>query len=471
MSHPGGTRSKQHGAVLFGLAGGMLVVAAGLTGGYYVLGTKSEAQAASTPSASRLPSAAGEPAAKAQAAPATGMPALDAFLGKSVSVKVAGQTVSVPWTELGVEVDPDEAGRSPVRSEADLTTLGGKGSLPVRLDRDKAVARLLQLKATYDRAPIAAYLDLEAKTIQDDTPGKGLDVWGSLPRIEAAARQGAPAIELVDVAVPATVTKANLGIDDISNVLGHYETKFPVTDRDRNFNLKLAASKVNGYVMKPGEEWSFNATVGERSQKMGYKIAHVITAGEMVDGLAGGTCQISTTLFGAAFFGGLEIVKTTNHSRPSAYTPLGFDATVVWPDTDLKLKNPYDFPVALRYVVANGEAKVEILGRKRPYDKIVFERHVLETTPFSTEERLDEEVAADQTSVDQAGFDGYKLERFRRFYKDGKVVKSNKWTVTYKPVTEYIRRGTNTAPDAKPASTKEVHSLKVPDSDSFAMGQ
>lgn len=463
MTQPTGTRSKQHGAVLFGLAGGMLVVAAGMIGGYYVLGTKSEARAATTESA---PPTAAEPVATKPAVVATG--ALGAFLGSSVSVKIAGRDVPVTWAELGVEVDPDEAS---VGSESDVAARAAKGTLPVRLDREKAVAKLLELKASYDRAPINAYLDLEARKIQDDAPGQGLDVWGSLPRIEGAARQAAKAIELIDVAVPATVTKANLGIDDISTVLGHFETKFPVTDRDRNFNLKLAASKVNGYVMKPGEEWSFNGTVGERSQKMGYKIAHVITAGEMVDGLAGGTCQISTTLFGAAFFAGLDIVDTRNHSRPSAYTPLGFDATVVWPDTDLKLKNPYEFPIVLRYVVANGEAKVEVLGKKRPFDKIVFERHVLETTPFASEERLDEEVKLDETSLDQAGFDGYKLERFRRFYKDGKVVKTNKWTVTYKPVTEYIRRGTNPSPDAKPATTKEPHGPKPPSSDSFAMSQ
>jgi hypothetical protein len=204
---------------------------------------------------------------------------------------------------------------------------------------------------------------------------------------------------------------------------------------------------------------------------MGYKIAHVITAGEMVDGLAGGTCQISTTLFGAAFFAGLDIVKTTNHSRPSVYTPLGFDATVVWPNTDLKLKNPYDFPVALRYVVANGEAKVEVLGRERPWDKIVFERKVLGTTPFTTEERLDDEIALDTTSIDQAGFEGYKLDRFRRFYKDGQIVKSNKWTVTYKPVTEYIRRGTNPSPNAKPATAKDPHGPKPPSNDEFSMAQ
>ena len=155
----------------------------------------------------------------------------------------------------------------------------------------------------------------------------------------------------------------------------------------------------------------------------------MITAGEMVDGLAGGTCQISTTLFGASFFAGLDIVKTHNHSRPSAYTPLGFDATVVWPDTDLVLKNPYDFPVAIHYRVANGEALVEILGKKRPFDKIVFARKVLEETPYGTEERLDDDMPEGQTMLDQAGFNGYKVMRFRRFYKGKEMVREQKWTV------------------------------------------
>ncbi len=179
----------------------------------------------------------------------------------------------------------------------------------------------------------------------------------------------------------------------------------------------------------------------------------------------------STTLFGASFFAGLDIVKTTNHSRPSAYTPLGFDATVVWPDTDLKLKNPYDFPVVIHYRVANGEALVEILGKPRPYDKVVFERHVIEETPFTSEERLDDEIADGQTSLDQAGFDGYKLTRYRRMYKDGKQAKVDTWTVTYKPVTEYVRRGTNKDPDAKMPAVKEIHPLHAPDSESFAMSQ
>jgi len=431
-----GTRMRQRGTVLLGLAGGMLVVAGGMAGGYYAVGARSEAHAATTQKAPE-PSKPGQPAPDVS--------------GKAVEVKIGPTIAKMSWAELGIGKDGE-------------------------LDRDAAQKVLLGLKAKFDKSPIDAYLDLEAREIHDDAPGQGIDIYASMTRIEAAARTGAPNVELALVPMPASVTKATLGIDDISQVLGHYVTKFPVTDRDRNYNLKLAASKINGTVLLPGKEWSFNGQVGERSEKEGYKIAHVITAGEMVDGLAGGTCQISTTLFGAAFFAGLDIPKTTNHSRPSVYTPLGFDATVVWPDTDLVLKDPYEFPVAIHYRVANGEAVVEILGKKRPWDRIAFSRHIEEETPYNTEERLDEEMPDGQTMLDQAGFNGYKLKRFRRFYsgpdaKHLKMVKEQKWEVRYKPVTEYVRRGTNKDPDAKMPKEKEVHSPKIPSGDDFEMWQ
>jgi len=211
--------------------------------------------------------------------------------------------------------------------------------------------------------------------------------------------------------------------------------------------------------------------VGDRTEKEGYKIAHVISAGEMIDGLAGGTCQISTTLYGAAFFAGLDIVKQTPHSRPSTYVPMGFDATVVWPNTDLVLKNPYDFPVAIHYRVARGEAVVEILGKPRPWDEVVFERHVVDSTPFETEERLDDTLPEGYESLDQGGFNGYRLTRLRRFMKDGVEVKVEKWSVSYRPVTEYVRKGTSTEPDLKPPTPKPVHGPKPPGSSSLRIAQ
>lgn len=455
-------RQSQHGAILFGLAGTLLVAAGGLAGGYYVVSTRSEARAATRPPMNPV-EAKLENVKSPNARPASS-PALEQFLAKSVDIKTGSGTAKLTWADLGVEIDAGELARV---GNADLTALASKGSLPVHLDRAKGEKALLQLKGKYDRGALDAYLDLEERKIHDDSPGQGIDVWASLPRIEAGARQGLPAIELVSVPVPARVTKASLGIDDISNVLGVYETKFSVADKDRNFNLKLAASHINGAVLKPNEEWSFNGTVGERSQATGYKIAHVITAGEMVDGLAGGTCQISTTLFGASFFAGLDIVKTINHSRPSTYTPLAFDATVVWPNTDLVLKNPYDFPVAILYRVANGTAHVEILGKKRPWTKVEFAREVLEETAYNTEERLDEEMPEGVTMLDQAGFNGYKMKRYRRFYQGKKMVREQKWTIQYKPVTEYIRRGTNPDPATPMPKEKDIHPLKAPKPEDF----
>jgi len=459
-------RTHQRGTVLFGLAGGMLVVAAGLAGGYYVVATRGEARAATPAPAEAAPQ-------KLERTAPVGA-RLAEYVKRAVTVQTGGGTVKVPWSELGVELDADEVGRvGAVDGDAELDALAHKGSIPVRVDRAKAAKALVGLKAKYDTSPTDAYLDLEERAIHADVAGKGIDVWASLPRLEVAAREGATQVELRVVAIPARVTKQTLGIDDISHVMGHYTTRFPVTDRDRNFNLKLAASKINGAVIKPGEEWSFNKYVGERSEKEGYKIAHVITAGEMVDGLAGGTCQISTTLFGASFFAGLGIVKTTNHSRPSVYTPLGFDATVVWPNTDLVLKNPFEFPVAIHYRVANGEAVVEILGKERPWTKIVFARQILEKAEeFPQEERIDEEMPDSQDPiVEQEGFPGIKLKRFRRFFDGKKMLKEEHWTVEYKPVTQYTRRGTNKDPDAKPLPVKETHGPKVPTNDEFAMAQ
>lgn len=449
------------GSIYLGLAGVLFAASGAMVGGYVATSGDVAPAAAAT--------AEPDPLADDQLTPS-----IEAALGQTVTVTAAGQRRSLRWSELGVVLDARELGRASRRAAGaaePVAALAEHGALPIQLDRPRALEAVAHLKATIDRAAVDARLDLEARTIHDGNPGYAIDVFPALDRIEAAARSGLAEVELPVVELPATTDRTTLGIDDISHVLGTFTTRFPVGDKDRNFNLKLAASKLNGHVLQPGVEFSFNAVVGDRTEKEGYKIAHVITAGEMVDGLAGGTCQISTTLFGASFFAGLEIVKTSNHSRPSTYVPMGLDATVVYPTVDLKMKNPYDFPVVIHYRVARGEAVVEILGQKRPYDEIAFEREILEQTPFATEERLDPEMAVGTESHDQLGFDGYTLLRFRKYYRGGKLVKTDKWKLTYKPVTEYIRRGTSTALDAKLPSGKQPGGPKPPRPGSGRMTQ
>ncbi len=453
-------RRTQRGSIYLGVAGGLFLVSGALAGGYFVLSGDARADRGPVP----VVAPAG---AKSDVPDLTSL--VETSLNDEVSVVIAGTTVPMRWTDLGVQLDPDELEHAARKAASDepLVSLRDVGALPVTVDRAAAVTALTELKGRFDRAAQDARLDLELREVKPDVPGFGIDVYASLARIEAAARSGAAELELAGVALPARVSIDTLGIQDISQVMGHYETKFAVADKDRNFNLKLAASKLNGHVIAAGETFSFNTVVGERTEKEGYKIAHVIQAGEMVDGLAGGTCQISTTLFGAAFFAALDIEDMHNHSRPSAYTPLAFDATVVWPNADLVLKNPYDFPVAIHYVVASGVAKVEILGKGRPYTKVEFEREILEQSPYETVEREDPELPLDQTLIDQEGFEGYVAIRYRKIYQGRKLVRKDKWRVTYKPVVEYIRRGTNPDPLAVlPEQPKHKGPMKPTDKNS-----
>ncbi len=122
-------------------------------------------------------------------------------------------------------------------------------------------------------------------------------------------------------------------------MLGSFTTKYDGTNTARTTNLKLAASKINETILSPGEEFSYNAIVGERTIAAGYKEAKVYSNGQVVDGLGGGICQISTTLFNAALYANLEITEIHNHQFVPSYVGAGRDATVVYGSKDFKFKN------------------------------------------------------------------------------------------------------------------------------------
>lgn len=326
--------------------------------------------------------------------------------------------------------------------------------------RDSIANALVGLKEQLDRGPVNAHMDLEARKVLPHVDGFAVDTFGSISAIEVALRNGANEVELEGVVVPAPITIKELGVEDISAVIGEYTTKFSVGERVRSDNLKLLASMINGMVLQPGEDFSFNGTTGMRRLEDGFKIAHVISEGQFVDGMAGGSCQISSTLHGAAFYSGLDIRSVTPHSRPSTYVTLGLDATVVAGRVDLKLRNPYDFPIVIHYRVARGESNVEILGKEKPFDEIEFERTIDKRIDFQTVTREDSNMGMGNMVVEQPGYPGYKLTKIRRTYKDGKVIKTDKWKLAYQPVVEYARLGINPNPNLPAPKASRLHGPK-----------
>ncbi|MEO6954427.1 MAG: VanW family protein [Polyangia bacterium] len=295
---------------------------------------------------------------------------------------------------------------------------------------DHVVARefFVDLKDDVDRAAVDAHLDLDHHRVASEQPGCLLKVYDALVAVDylAQAGLGGPTtLSLGTSSVPARVTADKLAQIDISTVLGTWETRYSAVgpDTDRTYNLKVGADHLNGHILMPGELFSFNEVVGDRTEKEGYRVAPVISAGELVDGLAGGMCQIASTLHAAAFFGGLEIVSSTPHSRPSAYITMGLDSTVVYPTTDLKLRNTYDFPLVMHYTVNQGTVKVELLGKARP-NAVVFEREIRAETGFGRETRRDSSAPVGQQLLLQEGYPGYALVRRRFVFPAGQVPKT-----------------------------------------------
>lgn len=412
---------------------------------------------------------------------ALGTVGVGVYLTKSNSAEAAKGPAAAGVARPAPASDPAEPTQAvqpvPVKSDA-------KGSLVINFgDRSETIARsalgedrksieaaLVPIKARMDRGPANAYLDLEARKVHEAQDGFAMDLFAAVSAVQLALRTGASEVTLEGVPVPAEVTIADLGVSDISAVIGSFQTKFSVAEKTRNANLKLLASKINGHVLQPGQVFSFNELTGDRLLEDGFKMAHVISQGQMVDGMAGGSCQISTTLHGAAFFSGLEILKVTPHSRPSTYVTLGLDATVVASRVDLQLRNPYDFPVVIHYKVARGVSEVEILGKEKPFDEVEFERNIDQRIDFETVTREDPEMGMGHMVVEQDGYPGYKVSKTRRIYKDGKVIKTDKWKVRYQPVIEYARLGINPNPNLPAPKKRKGHGPK-PASGRFSMRQ
>lgn len=158
------------------------------------------------------------------------------------------------------------------------------------------------------------------------------------------------------------VTTNMIGTEAFPDLLSTYSTRYSTRDSDRTTNLQLAASKINGTVLMPGETFSYNQVVGARTIAAGYKEASIYVEGEVVDGLGGGICQITSTLYNAVLYANLEIVERSNHQFVPSYVTASRDATVVYGSIDFKFKNNRDYPIKLVCSVFNGIASFEIYG-------------------------------------------------------------------------------------------------------------
>ncbi len=317
--------------------------------------------------------------------------------------------------------------------------------LAFRFDAGRASARLAAFAGRLHREPVDARLDLAAHQRVSDVPGQELDVAASLVQIAEGERADGAVFEVLTKPIAPRVTSDMLLALDVSQVLSSYETDFTHHAGPRAINIATAARYLNGTVIAPGETFSFNKTVGPRTLERGFTNAPQIVADELEDGVGGGVCQVASTLHAAAVFGGFEVLQRRSHSRPSGYTPLGLDATVVDGELDLKLKNPYDAGLIVHaFLPTPTTLRIEFLGRDAP-GKVEHFAEVKEKHEFMRRVVVEPGFEPNQSVRHQKGIWGFDVvSTVRTTYPNGRrsfrVYKS-----TYNPVPEvyWVGRGTD----------------------------
>ena len=167
------------------------------------------------------------------------------------------------------------------------------------------------------------------------------------------------------------VTTNMIGSEAFPDLLSEFSTKYASSNKNRTTNLILAANKINGTVLMPNEVFSYNKIVGERTIEAGYKEAPIYVNGKVEDGLGGGICQITSTLYNAVLFANLEIIERSNHQFIPSYVNASRDATVVYGSIDFKFKNNRNYPIKIICSVSNGIANFKIFGIKTENDYYV----------------------------------------------------------------------------------------------------
>lgn len=196
--------------------------------------------------------------------------------------------------------------------------------------------------------------------------------------------------------------------------------------KNRTSNVKLACEKISGTILKPGEEFSFNQVVGKRTYEAGFKDAAIYQSGEIVDGVGGGICQVSSTLYMGAVYADLEITSRRNHRYTVTYTKLGQDATVAYDSgVDFKFKNDRDTAIKIVIVQESDYVKCEIYGTYAEGEEskvTTMESKTIATTGFSTVYVVDQSVPVNTQKLKNNGYTGYSVETYRVVTIDGKEV-------------------------------------------------
>lgn len=360
---------------------------------------------------------------------------------------------------------------------ASFLVLPSGGTTKLAIGGDAATKYFAGVAKALDREPRNARFTLTSSgkiRVVASADGRALDVKATEAQLLAGALS--PTARTGDLVVatdtPKITTEKAKGMG-IVGVVGSYTTTYG-GDPNRLSNVQLVSQLLDDHLIAPGQVFSFNQTTGERNADRGFLEAPVIINGELQTGIGGGVCQVSTTVFNAAFEAGLSIEERTNHALYISHYPTGRDATVNYPDLDLEFRNDTGHWLWLRTFVGAGSLTVNLYGT--PVDRRVeIEPAPLEVTGPPDVKRVDDpDLYVGESFVEDPGEPSRRTSVRRIVYgPDGKVMYDTTWYSRYESEPKIVHVGTKQRPveTAPPAAEEEQPSTTNPDADQPQGGQ
>ena len=341
----------------------------------------------------------------------------------------------------GIEAKKDELKNTIIESIKDITKIYDIINIPTKEVTPNKID-LQKIRDEIYKEPKDAYVSKNPTTVH--THVNGIDFKISMEEAEKIIAENKDEYVIpLKITVPEK-TLEDLGKEAFPDKLASYTTRYDPSNKNRGNNLTISAEKIDGTIIMPGETFSYNQTVGERTIAAGYKEAGAYAGGKVVQDVGGGICQTSSTLYNAALLANLEIVDRSNHQFLTSYVSAGRDATVSWGAIDFQFKNTRSYPIKIEASAKNGVCEMNIYGIKEETEyEVVIQSVVLSYIPYTTKYENDDTLEEGKEVVEQSGYTGCTSEAYRILKLNGEVISKTLLSKdTYDPMTRIIRRGT-----------------------------
>lgn len=283
-------------------------------------------------------------------------------------------------------------------------------------------------------------------SITPETIGKRIDIDDLYNKIKECIDPDPEKIEAVTIDIQdysPRITSAALS--KINGIMSSYSTTFSASDTGRVENLRISTGYINGTLLMPGDEFSYNNTIGATTPERGYKEANTYVGSEIVPGYGGGVCQVSSTLYRAVIQANIRSTERRNHSMTVGYASPGLDATVAAGYIDYKFVNTYNFPVYIQGYLSGNQVVFNIFGNKEAMGGKTYKlvNEILETYNYKTEEVKDPTLQEGKRVVKSSGANGCKASGYLVTYENGvQVNKELISTDVYSSRNEIVNVGT-----------------------------